>query len=112
MCIVIIAGVDGITPKDLIQCVDEIVLTKVINFSIFTGIYTDGLRIAIVFKTGSEQNVSNYWPISTLSCLNKIFEKVLYNRIVSFRNSQENFILNITLLGLNVGADKLDFIKY
>ena len=37
-----------------------------------------------IFKKGSKTQVSNYRPISVLSCINKIFEKLLAKRIYSF----------------------------
>ena len=51
------------------------------------GEYPNLLKIAKVlpiFKKGSKSQVSNYRPISVLSCINKIFEKILAKRIYSF----------------------------
>ena len=58
-----------------------------------TEIYPDQLKIAKVIPTlkiGDKLLVSNYRPISLLSNINKIFEKLVYSRLYSFleiRNS-------------------------
>ena len=65
-------------------------LKEIINLSFATGIYPDILKIAKVipiFKNkGDELLVSNYRPISLLSNVNKIFEKLAYSRLYSFLN--------------------------
>ena len=65
-------------------------LKEIINLSFATGIYPDKLKIAKVipiFKNkGDEMLVSNYRPISLLSNVNKIFEKLAYSRLYSFLN--------------------------
>ena len=62
-------------------------LKEIINMSFATGIYPDQLKIAKVFpvfKKGDKLMVSNYRPISLLSNVNKIFEKLVYSRLYSF----------------------------
>ena len=62
-------------------------LTTIINMSFATGIYPDVLKIAKVipiFKKGDKLLVSNYRPISLLSNINKIFEKLVYSRLYKF----------------------------
>jgi hypothetical protein len=62
-------------------------LTSIINMSFATGTYPDQLKIAKVipiFKKGDKLLVSNYRPISLLSNINKIFEKLVYSRLYSF----------------------------
>ena len=49
-----------------------------------TGIFPDSLKIAKViplFKKGDDKILSNYRPISLLSSISKVFEKVIYNQI-------------------------------
>ena len=46
-----------------------------------------------VNKKGQATNVNNYWPISLLSVLSKILEKIVYNQLYSFL-SQSNFFFD------------------
>ena len=59
-----------------------------LNISFATSVYPDLLKIAQVipiFKNkGDKMLVSNYRPISLLSNINKIFEKLVYSRLYSF----------------------------
>ena len=64
-------------------------LCAILNMSFVAGIYPDQLktaRVIPVFKKGDKLLVSNYRPISLLSNINKIFEKVVYKRLYSFLN--------------------------
>ena len=63
------------------------VLSKIINRSLSQGVFPDLLkkaRVVPIFKAGDETDVNNYRPISVLPVLSKIFERVMYNRILSF----------------------------
>ena len=58
-----------------------------INKSFTSGIFPSPLKLARVipiFKSGDKTNLSNYRPISMLNTLSKIFENCLYNRLISF----------------------------
>ena len=58
-----------------------------INISFSTGIHPDKLKIAKVipiYKKGSKLLTSNYRPISLLSNINKIFGKLVFNRVHNF----------------------------
>ena len=62
-------------------------LIKIFNLSVHTGIYPDNLKMAKVipiFKKGDPTSVNNYRPISILSPINKIFEKIIYSRLINF----------------------------
>ena len=62
-------------------------LVKLFNLALSTGVYPDNLKIAKVipiFKKGNSTSVNNYRPISILSPINKIFEKILYSRLMNF----------------------------
>lgn len=68
------------------------ILTKIINLSFETGIFPEDLKIAKVipiFKNkGSNQDCNNYRPISLLSNVDKIFEKLVHSRLISYLNKQ------------------------
>ena len=62
-------------------------IRKLINISLTTGMHPNILKIAEtipIFKKGSRLLPSNYRPISLLSNLNKIFEKIVYRRVFKY----------------------------
>ena len=78
-------------PTDIFKMTGNIMespLTEIINLSFSTGIYPNNLKIAKiipVFKNkGSNLQCNNYRPISLLSNINKIFEKLMYTRLYNF----------------------------
>ena len=80
-------------PKQLFQYVPNtlaFILQILINMTFETGIFPSALKtvkVIPVFKNkGSNQDVNNYRPISLLSNIDKIFEKLVYSRIMSFLN--------------------------
>ena len=69
-------------------------LTKLINSAFFSGEFPDLLknaRVVPVFKGGDAGEFCNYRPISVLPTFSKVFEKALYNRIISYVENN-NFI--------------------
>ena len=61
-----------------------------------TGIFPSVLKTAKVvpvFKKGSKLDYSNYRPISWLSNIEKILEKLMYKRLYTFLNNN-NIIYN------------------
>ena len=63
------------------------VISDLFNESISLGIYPDTLKTARViplFKSGNKKSVKNYRPISILSVMSKIFEKLMCNRLVAY----------------------------
>jgi hypothetical protein len=72
------------------------------------GIFPDRLKYATIipiYKKGDENVVSNYRPISILTPINKIFEKVMYTRLL--RHLKDNSILSKYQYGFreNQGTD-------
>ena len=57
-----------------------------------TGIFPRELKIANViplFKSSSLEEVTYYRPVSLLTMLSEIYEKVFYNRLISFLKTQQ-----------------------
>ena len=83
------SGIDDFSPR-IIKCIIKEIskpLCHIFNLSLSTGIFPDKLKIARVtpvFKSGDKCELSNYRPISVLSCFSKILEKIVYNRTVKF----------------------------
>ena len=62
-------------------------LTQIFNASIQKGKYPSKLKVSKVtpvFKDDDDTNPNNYRPISLLSIFNRIFEKLMYKRLVNF----------------------------
>ena len=62
-------------------------LTHVCNLSILKGCFPSELKIAKViplYKSDSPTVYTNYRPVSVLSCFSKIFERLMYERLLSF----------------------------
>ena len=87
------SGYDSINAKflKLTSAYIAPIICDIFNSMIKTGIYPDELKIAKVipiYKNGDASKCSNYRPISILSLLNNIFEKLLYKRLYDYL---ENF---------------------
>ena len=70
-------------------------LSILCNLSFFEGVFPNCIKNAEViplFKTGSKSELSNYRPISLLSCLSKVLEKLFYSRLINYLN--KNSILH------------------
>ena len=95
-------GVDDIPVIIVKKCISAIAnpMAALINCSFRTGRFPDSLKIAKIcpiFKSGCENEFSNYRPISILPSFSKIYEKIAYNRL-------ENFVLsNETLTNCQYG---------
>ena len=62
-------------------------LTLLINKSFRDGIFPDELKLAKVipiYKSGSTMELSNYRHISVLNIFSKIFERLMYNKLIQF----------------------------
>ena len=80
------------------------ILAKIINKSFNEGVFPRQLknaRVVPVFKEGSKTEVGNYRPISLLSSLSKIYEKLMHKRILKFLDSNE--VLNDMQYGFRPG---------
>ena len=80
------SGFDGISTKFLKFLAPSLIspLTLIINQSLVTGIFPTKLKIAKVaplHKKGHSYLMTNYRPVSLLSAISKLFEKVVYNQL-------------------------------
>ena len=84
-------GVDGI-PSILIKWSIHIIapiLTKLFNIFVNMGVYPDSLKVAKVTPLHKKRDKTiddNFRPISVLTQINKIFEKLIHERLVTFTN--------------------------
>ena len=91
-------GPDNLSPKILKACEPQLCkpLTDVFNYSIETATYPSKLKLAKVIALHKKKTVflpENYRPISLLSCIDKIFEKLLHKRFMEFINKYKIIIL-------------------
>ena len=92
------AGNDKISSKLLKQMALTVhsILRLIINQSINTGIFPDKLKLAIVkplFKNkGDNATFGNYRPISLLSTISKVFERIVFNQLYSYMDSNNLFL--------------------
>ena len=64
-------------------------LVHIFNLSMSSGVVPINMKIAKVvpiFKKGDSQLLTNYRPISLLTCFSKILEKIIYVRTITFLN--------------------------
>lgn len=90
------SGPDNISSKLLKQLRLEVKMPicVLINKSIVSGTFPDMLKIAKVVpihKGKSKEDICNYRPISLLSSLSKILEKIIHKRLYSFMQKNKAF---------------------
>ena len=77
-------------PTRILKCAQSVLsipLSRIMNRSIEIGKYPSKLKyakIVPIYKNNDDEDPGNYRPISLLSNINKIYEKLMYNRIASF----------------------------
>jgi hypothetical protein len=92
------AGIDKISVR-LIQGAGGTILESlhyIFNLSINTGIFPDDWKIARatpIYKSDDKAECGNYRPISVISNVAKIFEKLIYNQLLTFLNENEVYVL-------------------
>ena len=59
----------------------------IFNSSLANGIYPDDWKSASVtplFKHGERSNIDKYRPISVVSVVGKVFERIIYNQLFAY----------------------------
>ena len=81
----------------MLKCSRDIIakpLTTLFNVSVQNGPFPSKLKhakIVPVFKDGDETDLCNYRPVWLLSIFNRIFEKIMSNRLKVFLNKHDTF---------------------
>ena len=91
-------GIDCISAKLLKDAGDTISesLANIFNLSLQSGIFPDDwklARITPIYKDGSKTECGNYRPISVISIVAKVFEKLVCNQLRSFMK-ENNIIID------------------
>ena len=90
------AGPNSIPTLVLKHFIDEVsvILSSLFNLSLSNGIFPHSLKTSSVlplFKKGSRLSCCNYRPISLLSNISKLLEKLMYSRLYNFSNMYNCF---------------------
>ena len=75
-----------------------------INQSLCTGIFPDKLKLAKVipiYKKGDNHVFDNYRPISLLSTVSKIFEKVVFIQVYDNFSAHQLFFMKTSMASEN-----------
>ena len=87
-------GLDGIPSRFVRDSASVIAcpLTHVINLSIIQGVVPDDLksaRVVPLFKKNNKTEVGNYRPVSILSIISKVFERVVYDQVEAYLDQKK-----------------------
>ena len=81
----------------LVSCHVVVPLVYLCNLSIDQGIFPKELKLANVlplYKTDDPFLFNNYRPVSVLSILSKVFEKIMYSRLMEYLETYKSLINN------------------
>lgn len=96
---------DDQIPVKLIKYTADIIaepITYIINLALTTGVFPHKLKIAnviVIYKKGDKTAFENYRPISLLSNLSKIFEKIISERLLNYFEGKISFQIDKMVLG-------------
>ena len=87
------SGPDNISAVIIKEChhILSIPLLHIFNKSLQMGIFPEKMKVAKVipiYKKGDNLMISNYRPISLLNVFSKVFERLVYNRVINFLNKK------------------------
>ena len=92
-------GLDIISAKLIRECADliSIPLCNIFKKSLSSGSFPDDwncARVTPLFKQGERTDVNNYRPISVISVIAKVFERIVYNQLIYGFLANEEIIIN------------------
>ena len=92
------SGIDELSNKLLKSITYEISkpLAIIINQSLETGIFPEMLKIAKIkplYKKGDSSCFNNYRPISLLSTISKVFERVIHTQLFNYFDVNDLFMI-------------------
>jgi hypothetical protein len=90
------AGLDDITPYLLKICIPYMIkpLLELVNASIREGIFPSTLKKSVVipiYKNGTKEDATNFRPITFVSAVSKVLEKVIGNQLIDFLDKHNIF---------------------
>ena len=90
-------GLDTISARLIRECADLICIPicNIFNQSIGQGIFPDYwkcARVAPLFKAGDRNDVNNCRPISVISVVAKVFERIVYDQLI-YASLEEHSII-------------------
>ena len=105
------SGVDGLPVSFLKIAIEPIaiVLSNLINTSFEFGIFPDVLklgRLIALHKKGSTSDIGNYRPITILSSVSKVIERIMYFRLKDYLDAHE--LLSEKQFGFQEGKSTVD----
>ena len=72
-------------------------LTHILNLSLLEGVFPNELKVANVlplYKADDDMLFNNYRPVPLLSVLSNVFERIMYNRLISFLENNKILFKN------------------
>ena len=88
-------GLDNISAKIIRECADliSVSLCDRFNKSLLSGIFPDDwkcARVTPLLKQGEPSDLINYRPISAISVIAKVFERIIYDHLYNFLTNEDN----------------------
>ena len=108
-------GPDDISPKLLYEAGQSILpsSTKLINLSLSSSIVPDKWKLANVipiFKKGDKSETNNYRPVSLLSCVSKLLERVVFKYLYNY--IKDNGLLSPGQSGFHSGDSTVNQLAF
>ena len=84
-------GLDNISAKIIRECdLISVSICDLFNKSLVSGVFPDDwkcARVTPLFKQGEPSDLNNYLPISVISVIAKVFERIIYDQLCIFLTS-------------------------